>query len=130
MAMDLTGAGGEFSWDVFSWGRLLRLAEKYGWQPAGTQMFVEEIPFLIDRHWHGGYDSNDYQIVGEEDARNLADALERAIPDIPEEDVLSPIREESGGIRIAPDPPEVSDRDWFCGAESKTYLQDFIRYCR
>jgi hypothetical protein len=36
MGMDLSGPAGDFWWDVFSWHKLLRIAQQYGWQPAGT----------------------------------------------------------------------------------------------
>jgi hypothetical protein len=34
---DLQGPGGAFHWSSLSWIRLLRLARRYGWRPAGTE---------------------------------------------------------------------------------------------
>jgi len=36
MGMDLLGAGGYFRRDMFSWRRLLGVAEPHGWEPSGT----------------------------------------------------------------------------------------------
>ncbi len=129
MGVDLSGEGGDFGWDTFSWARLLRLAERYGWRPAGTLMPADELQYFTDGRWDGGYLTNDDQVVTAEDAGGLADALDVAVRDIPDDDVLAPYREEGGGIRIAPDPPEIDDRDWFCGSESKEYIRAFIGYC-
>ncbi len=130
MGMDLSGPTGDFGWDYFSWHKLLRVAERFGWQPAGTVLSPEELGHMPDGQWDGGYTSNDNQIVTAADAERLAAALERALPDIPDADVLAPVRTERGGVVIAPDGPNVDDLDWFCGTESKDYIRAFIGYCR
>jgi hypothetical protein len=137
MGMDLNGAGGSFRWNFFSWPRLLQIAEDYGWEPAGT-LPPEPTPedeedteekAEGDRAWSGSYTTNDGQVVTAEDAANLADALEQALPDIPDEDVLAEYRTQHG-IRLGSEEPEIADLDWFCGPTSKAHIADFIRYCR
>ena len=88
-----TNAAGEyelksFRWNMTAWPRLLRLAYEHGgWVPEGT-----EAPILVDEKyeiyvvkegWDGTYFSNDYQTISETDARNLASALRKVLPDIP-----------------------------------------------
>ena len=130
MGMDLSGPAGDFWWDYFSWHKLLRVAERSGWRPVGTLLPSERMEEIPDGRWDGGYTSNDYQIVTAVDAEHLATALERALPDISDADMLAPVRTEEGGIVIAPDGPEIDDLDWFCGPESKEHIRAFIRYCR
>jgi hypothetical protein len=128
--MDLSGPAGDFFWDVFSWHKLLRVAKRYGWRPAGTISGEEEQRAMPGGVWTGGYTSNDFQRVTAADAEQLAAALERALSHIPDVDVLAPHRGAGGGIVIAPNGPVIDDVDWFCGPDSKDNIQQFIRYCR
>jgi len=73
MGMILQGAGGDIWVNVFEWGKILRLGQLYGWVPAGT---ILDEP---NESWNGGYLTNDWQHVTANDARNLADALSRAL---------------------------------------------------
>ena len=130
MGMDLSGSAGEFWWDVFSWHKLLRVAQRYGWEPAGTVLAAAELEHMPGGVWSGGYTSNDFQRITAADAGQLAEALERALCHISDADVLASHRTDSGGIVIAPDGPEIEDMDWFCGPESKQRIRTFIRYCR
>lgn len=130
MGMDLSGPAGDFWWDVFSWRKLLRVAEQHGWEPAGTTLGEAELRDMHDGVWSGGYTSNDSQVVGVEDADRLAAALEQALPAIPDADVLAPHRGEDGRIVLAPNGPAIEDMDWFCGPDSKDHIREFIRYCR
>jgi hypothetical protein len=129
MGMDLSGAGGEFFWNFFSWPRLLQIAEEYGWEPAGT-LPPEYMEMPEEGQWSGDYTSNDQQTVTAEDAWQLAEALERALDDIPEEDVLAPYRTETGMIQLTPDTPEIDDLDWFCGPKHKDHIRKFLQFCR
>jgi hypothetical protein len=74
--------------------------------------------------WTGDYASSSGQWV------NAAGALERALFDVPETDVLAPHRTEAGGSVIAPKGPEIDDLDWFCGPDSKDQIRAFLQYCR
>jgi hypothetical protein len=96
MGMDLAGAGGYFRASNDMWRALLVLANKYGWEPAGTKPPEPATPIsgpvLVDvetlqraqEEWDGSYLWNANQQVTDEDAANMADALERARPHIPE----------------------------------------------
>ena len=75
--MDLSGPRGDFSMNNTFWGAALDLAQLHGWEPAGT------LPPEDAAQWGRGYFSNDGQRVTSEDARVLADALERALPTTP-----------------------------------------------
>lgn len=129
MAIHLHNARGDFHWDSFSWAKLLRLAESYGWRPAGTTLPQSEIRWMPEGRWNGNYATNDRQTVAAADAQALAAALERAVRDIPSEDVIAQHRAPSGGIQILPNPPVISDIDWFCGFEGKARIREFISYC-
>ena len=56
------------------WFQAMRLAKMHGWKPAGPE---------------GNYETNDGQTVCEEEAVSMGEALKNALPDIPDEDVLS-----------------------------------------
>jgi len=129
MAMHLHSARGDFGWDVFSRQKLLRLAERYGWKPAGTTLSEAELKWMPDGKWDGNYTTNGGQTVAPTDARSLAEALDRAVRDIPSQDVIAQHRAPSGGIQILPNPPAISDLHWFCGDETKAKIREFIAYC-
>jgi hypothetical protein len=73
-AVVLRGAGGEYRLTAGGWTGLLRLAVEFGWRPLGLalpddcEVDCELVPGL----------------VGGADARSLADALEAALPRIPD----------------------------------------------
>ena len=79
MGYDIEGEGGRpFRANGFGWTYLLTLARDNGWEPMGTTMsgFDDSRP---PSDWNGGYCSNDFQRVEEEDASNMANALEKAL---------------------------------------------------
>jgi hypothetical protein len=79
MGMDLISKSGS-TFDLSSdwWRFYLNLAAKCGWTPKGTG----KPDHLGEKdEWDGSYEWNDGQIVGEEDAKALAQALERALAD-------------------------------------------------
>jgi hypothetical protein len=138
---DLKGPGREFHWSSKSWLNLLELARRYGWSPAGTKPDMDyekkRNPDWNDSEWDGSYFWGRYQIVTEEDALNLAEALEKALPDIPRE---GPTHK----LRIATyDQPEgdpITGRglkpgetlnilEWFSGSP-KERIAAFIRFLR
>jgi hypothetical protein len=100
MGMDLSGKGGYFRFSRRTWRTILEQAHEYGWDPIGTKppefivyaqdgVTVDEVGTRAGRqyhgNWDGGYFTNDHQVVVDEDAANIADALERALGDVPDE---------------------------------------------
>ena len=127
MGMDLDGKGGDFRFNIYGWRAVLALAEMNGWEPAGTVLEQE-------LGWSGGYDTNDGQTVTAEDAARLADALERALPDLPDHDAL----EHNGPIKDIPGlgptklfalTEQISPVELFSG-NGKERLRQFITSCR
>jgi hypothetical protein len=105
--------GGEFALPPGGWLRLLMLAQLHGWCPMGTE--VPEYPWLeggvIDKEdldngtywlgraseWSGLYFPGYGQRVSDRDARALGAALQRALPDVPEQDVFEQRAPTRGG---------------------------------
>jgi hypothetical protein len=80
--------------------------------------------------WDGGYFTNDDQRVTTEDAAALADALERALPDVPRHEAMAHKTVElPGGLRVMKADADESPLEWFSG-EGRDQLVEFIRYCR
>jgi hypothetical protein len=131
------------------WGKALELARSYGWRPLGTRPPIISGFDGLKTLWDGTYLTNDGQTVIAADARSLADALARALDDIPdagptldwnpkswsEDDLpewLSPDERdmiEDGLEAFAPDVRAMHPLDFFAGAE-KGYLIGLIRFCR
>ncbi|MBT4557603.1 MAG: hypothetical protein HN749_00015 [Nitrospina sp.] len=88
MGFDLMGKKGSFSTNIAGWGYLFNLAFENGWAPEGTKTpgTIQMInpygdgpyPEILD-NWCGSYFSNDLQVVTEEDATNMANALDRSL---------------------------------------------------
>lgn len=146
MGMDLVSNDGKrMRFLAGHWDDLLRLAEQHGWKPMGTEAFwyvewgtpadqAAEIARQAELNWDGNYWSNDWQTVTAQDARNLGDALELALPDFPDHDALEHKREtvhtvHFGPIVTIPHGTPVSIFEVFSGPE-KQYLRDFIAVCR
>ena len=87
MGYDFVGrCGASFKLNIYGWPSVFRLAQAYGWKPMGT---IDPDPYFEHDHtdpaWKGSYFHNHFQTVQYEDAKNLADALEKALNDIPDE---------------------------------------------
>ena len=128
MGYDLHGAGGAFHLNSTYWAKALEMAHKYGWKPEGTRppelnITNPEGGPILD--WDGGYFWNEGQEVTDTDAKGIADALEKAMPDIPDRDVLEHKRSPTGGIPV--DTP-VNLFEWYSG--EKDYLREFIEFSR
>ena len=152
MGMDLNGAGGYVRFSNTCWSKIRKLAYDYGWKPQGTEpaQFYDENGGLIKQlcpapdTWSGTYLSNDLQWVTDEDAANIADALQRALDDIPDFDTdekrveygpgelpTSPIERsfvEQGLVINVPN-ASLSPVEYFSG-EAKQLVRDFIRFCQ
>jgi hypothetical protein len=131
------------------WGKALELGRSYGWKPLGTHPPI--IPGFrgLNEVWTCTYFTNDGQSVTAEDARSLANALERALDDIPdtgialdwnprcwvEDDLpewLSPEEREmieDGLQEHSYDVVAMHPYAFFAGDE-KQHLKGFIRFCR
>ena len=67
-----------------TWAKVLELARLHGWKPLGTRPPVLFKVHALHAEWDGTYLTNDGQTVRAEDARSLADALERSLGNIPD----------------------------------------------
>jgi hypothetical protein len=125
------------------WSVALKLALINGWKPMGTVCAIpvkwdmpdEEVERLhaeAEQERGGPYNTNDFCRILAEDARNIADALERALEDIPRE---SAWEGPAGGIVSLPDGsirnlPEPNLLQYFSGREGRKILQRLIAFCR
>lgn len=131
MAIQLSNGTSHAGWQQWLWPKLLRLAQAHGWKPLGTSQPPGEEAYFPGGRWDSSnYTTNDGQIVSAADAMALADALERALPHVPDHDALEKYRQADGGIQIAPSAPTAPDADWFSGAEAKAAVGKFIQFCR
>jgi hypothetical protein len=168
MGMDLSGKGGYFRFSIHRWRAALGLAHEHGWEPAGTKppeftvyapdgVTVDEVRTRVERQryadWDGDYFYNDGRLVTDEDARNIADALERALDLVPEEGnfakplltatqwqalVHGELSDEEISEALdryvkhqAECPPQIPPQTpayYFAG--QKDYLREFITFCR
>ena len=83
-------------------------------------------------HWDGAYDWNDGQGVTDADARNLADALARALDDIPDHDAMDHKTEPIDGmpgLRAITD-VDFSPIEFWSGRYKKERLREFIAFCQ
>lgn len=130
MGMDLSGGGGDFRFNMTSWRFILRLAYKYGWKPKGTN--VSEVTLGImgvkdpsESNWDGSYFSNEWQEVDDEDALHIANALEKALPAIPDQ--------KNKDMQYLINHKELKDIDplqFWSGKGNKAYIKKFIKFCR
>ena len=122
--------GGEFEFNGRSWGPVLDLAKLYGWEPMGTVLTEDDLIWsgLTDtaliqeliKNWNGSYYGNDFQIVEEEDAINLAHALMNAVKELPDK-------------KSYVDNYWITTRELlinhFSDLDSKIHLKKFIQFC-
>jgi len=109
MAVDLKSKRGKtFLTTDEHWSVFLNVAQRYGWQPAGT---LAPPSWPRGEVWSGQYGTRDGQGVGDEDARALAMALYAAARDDGVaralRDVISQVElaAERGGSRPPPGGP-------------------------
>ena len=82
--VSIWGECGEFGVAGSVWLAVLEVAQRYGWKAAGTNPPDPEY-FEFDGRCHdGGYYPPNGQKVAQQDAKHLAQALERALPAIPD----------------------------------------------
>ena len=112
MGMDLDGAGGYFRWTWSGWRWVTGLAEEFGWVPSQTG----PPRGMLKAAWcgDGEYWSNDGQRFYARDAAGFADALERALAAIPEQE-----------------PPKQGQFEGrYFTADEAASLREFVAYCR
>jgi hypothetical protein len=102
----VTGEPWRHWFDDRSWGRILDLARAYGFNEARMEP--------------GTY-------VDGAKAGRLADALEKALPDIPDHDAVRGRTEWIGDYHLPT--ADVPSTEWFSGP-AKTYYEEFVRHCR
>jgi hypothetical protein len=132
------------------WARILYLAEDYGWKPAGTlSPYDHDDPnseYYVAEPWHGGYATNEGQLVSADDARAFADALEAACERIPDQRIRSGEYVRVGDLPASIDDPVVAlvahtgivdtvPREFlnvyeFFAGDGKTAIKDLIAFCR
>ncbi len=117
MGMDLIGPGRFFHWNIRGWCSVLELGAQYRRKGTGTG----PPPGRLASEWTGAirmatYGSNDGARFYARDARALADALSRAVRDIPEK-------------RLPRGRDPKTPLEYFAGW-GKPHLRRFIRFCR
>jgi hypothetical protein len=145
VGMDLRRKGGYLHLDIVTWRMVLTLAINHGWKPAGTEL--PDIAFFskdgtVDEEkseayrqayedWNAtNYYTNDFQWVTDEDAANIADALERALTHVPDERTMAM----KAALTPSGVPFDVLEHltplDWCSGADGKAHIREFIDFCR
>jgi hypothetical protein len=105
----------------------LQACELPGDHPLAQDVKSLLFPFgdpVLDAYFH-----NAGLRASAEDARALADSLERALPDVPSHDALADKVVTVGGERCLPLGTAVSPFEWFSGA-NRRHLEEFIALCR
>jgi len=100
------------------WVKSLELARFYGWQPSGTHPPSCFDSQALNADWHGGYLTNDGQMITTKDALSLATALEKSLDDIPDDNIRIDWKVESW---MEDDLPE-----WLSPAERQTKLTGIV----
>lgn len=95
------------------------------WKPKGTKPSKVTIDCGLEGDWDGNYFANMWQVVEDDDAKNIALALEKAFQDIPDK----PNRKAHHLTRIG-EGEKVSPLDYWNGKRSKAYVKQFIKYCK
>ena len=87
MSVELVNPRGpRFSTSHGHWGVYLTVARLFGWKPTGTLPPLDQ---PAGENWSGQYDSNDGQIVSEDEAKSLASVLHFAALSPHVEDALN-----------------------------------------
>lgn len=142
----------EFDWSLTGWSMTLKLALQHGWKPHGTRMRKDTCRWDKDGNvvwsgmppgwsrWRGGYDSNDAQVVTRQDARALAQALQRGLRCIKAERsvrsrlsvadvVVSDPPPRRVRAKVAPCEEETDPRRFFACPHDLRHLKAFVSFC-
>lgn len=159
MGYDLVNKkGNSFHINNIVWAHMLKLANRYGWNPPGNILDPEVLAIYIKdepdpekecaeccEKWDCVYSTNSLQTVTADDALCMANALKSALADIPDND--NQVEEPPPtSIAVSPDmtdgskPPIVGSSssltnfkipdplDFFAG-EGKQAVEEFISFC-
>ena len=89
MSIELKGNGGYLNLRHSDWRDILDLAEMFGWNRKGTVA-----PRDLDRdesgEWPGCYNSNDFQVIHQDDAFEMSMALKRGMLALDDQSNLPP----------------------------------------
>src|SRR6266550_1306327 len=107
----------DFYLGVREWHKVLDLAKEYGWNPKGTSAnrIMKSYAGNWD-NWNGDYFKFDSQLVDEDDAKNLAKALRKALKDIPKKRVNKSI-------------DDMTLLELWSGSKFRLYLKRFVLFC-
>ena len=122
MSYLLKNRQGELHVTTWHWRPLLRLAEKYGWEHPGT---LRPFDYPKDKEWNGNYWWNSGQIVTNEDAKNLAQALEKSLTHVPDKNtgLSEGYKPEEIEAFLAQEPETI-----FSGTGHKEFIEDLIEF--
>jgi hypothetical protein len=134
-ALSIHASCGEFAVPARAWQLMLILADRYGWETRGTkppdELAIDAGLWRANSDWDGRYLPAYGQQVTEQDARDLAAALERALPDIPDHEALESKGDDNsnvwGWFETSPN-IEVNPFEAFSG-RNKELLKNFIEHC-
>ncbi len=143
MRFRLRGTQREFRFEDWQWPNLLRIATRFGWIPAGTI----PPPRARANQMRGGvgYDVRLGQRVSDDDASNLAVALQTALSQLSDEELLAIECPESTNWGMASYQPDLEglseskqiDFRWLDRSSPckelvgwRACLQEFITFCR
>jgi len=126
MGIDLRREKDGISISVFTWARAYALAIEGGWEPRGT-LPPKHLPEAEKKAWPGAYDSNDCQIITDEDARAMADALEKMLASLGPP-VVGSEAQPDGGVSLwgGYDQPQ----DYFNPENKRRVLKALINFLR
>jgi hypothetical protein len=119
MGFELYSHGRYLGCNQSTFPTILKVACSNGWSPRGT-----EPPYGWEGHWDGGYCWNERQYVTDDDALGIANALELALDDAPDEHVL-PERTPENYLDFDEGAAEIQ---WLRGRSG--YIREFIAFCR
>jgi hypothetical protein len=126
MTLDLRRDKEDISISLPTWARAYALAIEGGWEPLGTlpSKYLSEED---KKTWEGNYDSNDGQVITDEDARSMASALETMLGSLGE-----PVAESERQPGSAQFLARVDDEpaDYFKTENKRRVLQALIEFLR
>jgi hypothetical protein len=127
MAFDFVRDDHVFTWNSKAWQGVFELATSYGWTPMGTT--IDDGREAYNDDWAGGYFTNDGQRMLQEDAQNLAEALERALPNLADDNDLAEYVRGKGCL-VYPDGVGVPITMRFGGRVLREKIQHFIAFLK